>query len=186
MRIDTLRKFDEERVVPSQRYQRDLPSSITVVYAALLEAAGKRRWRASAELLKALSSPLKGVEYAWRRGSLLRCGRVLESLPPVALTLQETLHDPPCRVTLRLRCRLEPIESGAALRLEARYDCNGPASLNACGWSKQIRAHCERLLSAVELAVPVQGESGCSGHSTGSSSITVAKTAAVSGTPSLK
>jgi hypothetical protein len=175
--------------VPSQRHHRDVPSPITVVYAALLEAAGRRRWRASTELLKALSSPLTGVEYASRRGSLQRRGRVLESLPPVALTLRETLDDPPCRVTLHLRCRLEPIASGATLRLEARYALNGPASLNARGWSEQIRGHCERLLGAVERAAvvePIQGVSGCSGQNTGSNSITVTNTAAVNGTPSLK
>lgn len=171
--------------MPRQRYQRYLAAPTTAAYAALLAAAGKRRWRSTAELLGTLGSPLKGIEYAYRRGSLLRRGRVLEALPPVALSLRESLDDPPCKVAVRLRFRVEPVADGTALRVELRYELNPAATLNARGWDRELRGHCLRLLRAVELAT-VQRASGSSGQNNGSNSITVTKTAAVNGTPSRK
>jgi hypothetical protein len=173
--------------VSRQRHCRNLVTTLAGAYSALLQAAGKRRWAAPLSLDAVAMPPRPGTQYVWQRGSLLRRGRVLEALPPVALTIDETLHDPPCQVQLLLRCRLEPCESGALLRLDARYRLNPPARLNARHWRTEIRAHCERLLRAVELGVAGnadQLESDCRGHSKGSSSITATNTAAVNGRPS--
>lgn len=116
----------------------------------------------------------------------------MECSPPISLTLHETLSDPPCRVGLRLRWRLEPVESGSLVVLDARYHLNGPAYLNRRHWKKRINAHCGKLLAALEggladtVQTVAQGEAGVSGHSTGSINMTVTNTTTVRGSPSLK
>ena len=66
-----------------------------------------------------------------QRGKVLRRGKVLAVLRPVSITLQETLLDPPCCVTLRLHWRLEPTDDGACVLLDARYSLNGAATLRS-------------------------------------------------------
>jgi hypothetical protein len=67
----------------------------------------------------------------------------------VKLTLEETLLDRPCRVQLRLKWRLEPLESTSCVLLEATYTLNGAASLRRRHWDERIRGHCNRMLGAI-------------------------------------
>ncbi len=80
---------------------------------------------------------------------MLRRGKVLECLRPVTLTLEETLLDRPCRVKLRLKWRLEPLETSSCVLLEASYTLNGAASLRRRHWDERIHGHCTRMLGAL-------------------------------------
>ncbi|HLF12083.1 MAG TPA: hypothetical protein VJA26_12790, partial [Gammaproteobacteria bacterium] len=96
--------------------------------------------------------PKAGSSYAQQRGKVLEC------LRPVSMTLQETLFDPPCCVKLRLHWRLEPVETGSFVLLDARYSLNGAASLRRRHWGERIHAHCARMLGSVQSrldALPV-------------------------------
>ncbi len=81
---------------------------------------------------------------------MLRRGKVSELCRPVALTLQETLLDPPCCVSLRLHWRLEPKDEGACVLLDARYSLNGAAALRGRHWYERIHGHCARMLCALQ------------------------------------
>lgn len=129
-----------------QRHELQLAYPIAPVFTALVGVAGKGRW---ASALAPTQVPRAGSDYIQQSGSVLRRGKVLECLRPVSMTLQETLHDPPCRVSLRLHWRLEPTESGAHLLLDARISLNGAAALRRRHWDERIRAHCERMLGSV-------------------------------------
>jgi hypothetical protein len=80
---------------------------------------------------------------------VLRRGKVLECLRPVKLTLEETLLDRPCRVQLRLKWRLEPLETSLCVLLEASYTLNGAAALRRRHWDQRIDGHCTRMLGAL-------------------------------------
>ena len=80
---------------------------------------------------------------------MLRRGKVLECLRPVKLTLEETLLDRPCRVQLRLKWRVEPLETSSCVLLEASYTLNGAASLRRRHWDECIHGHCVRMLGAL-------------------------------------
>jgi hypothetical protein len=169
------------------RQQTQLPWPLTGVFAVLVSVVGARRW--SDGVASGQELPKVGAAYARRRGSLLRQGRVTECLPPVGLTVAETLLDPPCQVRLRLRWRLTPLEAGCLLQVDARYDLNGAAYLNKRRWREQIHALCARLLKEIEAGVASREaaqETGRSGQSQGSRSMTVTNTTAVSGNPSLR
>jgi hypothetical protein len=64
--------------------------------------------------------------------------------------LKETLLDPPCCVSLRLHWRIEPMDEGACVLLDASYSLNGAATLRRRHWYERIHAHCARMLSALE------------------------------------
>jgi hypothetical protein len=68
-----------------------------------------------------------------------RAGRIVEIVRPVALTLKEVLHDPPCRVSLTLRWRVEPLASGCTVRLGASYCLNHAAVLRRRHWDERLR-----------------------------------------------
>jgi hypothetical protein len=121
---------------------------ITNVFAALVDVAARGRWGTAALVLDA-PQPRAGCIYAQQRGSVFRRGKVLECLRPVSMTLQETLFDPPCSVKLRLHWRLEPLESGACVLLDARYSLNGAAVLRRKHWHTRIHGHCARMLVAL-------------------------------------
>lgn len=179
-----------EGAVPKQCHEAEFAEPLTVVFNGLIEGLARHRWAEGLDHGSGPPIPKVGCRYANRRGKVLRLGRVLECLRPVALTLYETLFDPPCRVRLELRWRLEPIESGCLLRVRVRYQLNGAAQFRRRHWNGQIHAHCERMLgfarAAVRRAREAHGEAGVNGHSTGNSSIAVTKTMSVSGTPSLR
>jgi hypothetical protein len=138
--------------MPRQRHEARLEVPITNVFAALIDVAARGRW-GSAQLLLDAPQPRSGCIYAQQRGSVFRRGKVLECLRPVSMTLQETLFDPPCSVNLRLHWRLEPLDSGACVLLDARYTLNGAAALRKKHWHDRIHGHCARMLGALRPQV---------------------------------
>ena len=170
-----------------QRHEASFERPITAVYQALLTVLARRRW-AYEPSLDAGARPAVGQRYAVRNGSVVRHGRVVECRQPVLLTLYETLFDPPCRVRLRLRWRLEPCDQATALRLDTSYELNRPASLNRKRWQHEIDAHCARLHRATAAVLSDAGDQGvgASGQSIGSNTMTVTNTTSVKGRPSFK
>jgi hypothetical protein len=77
--------------------------------------------------------------YRYQTGSVRRVGRVVEVVRPVALTLKEVLHDPPCRVSLTMRWRIEPSASGCRVRLAASYRLDRAAILRRRHWDERLR-----------------------------------------------
>jgi len=131
--------------MPRQRHETRLEAPITSVFSALIDVVARGRWGAARIVLDA-PQPRPGCEYAQQRRTVLRRGKVLECLRPVKLTLEETLLDRPCRVQLRLKWRLEPLETTSCVLLEASYTLNGAASLRRRHWDERIHGHCSRML----------------------------------------
>ena len=134
--------------MPRQRHETRLEAPITSVFSALIDVVARGRWGAARIVLDA-PQPRPGCEYAAQRRTVLRRGKVLECLRPVKLTLEETLLDRPCRVQLRLKWRLEPLETSSCVLLEANYTLNGAASLRRRHWDERIHGHCTRMLGAL-------------------------------------
>lgn len=177
--------------MPRQRHDSEFDDSINRVFSALVAVLAKRRWADGLELDDAVPIPKVGCRYVNQRDKVLRRGRVIECLRPVSLTLYETLFDPPCRVRLQLRWRVEPVEAGTLLRLDVRYQLNGAAAFRRRHWNGQIHAHCARMMAAVQSRLAGRGSrapqgAGSNGHSKGRSSIVTANVIAVSGTPILR
>jgi len=171
-----------------QRHEASIDAPIACVYDALLAVLARRRWGGEAWFDPLTNRPIAGRSYVFRNGSVVRRGRVVECRQPVLLTLYEALFDPPCRVRLRLRWRLEPLDRVTLLRLDARYELNSPAYLNRKRWREEIAGQSARLHAAVRATVgdtAAQGV-GANGHRTGSSTMTVTKTTAVNGRPTFK
>ncbi len=173
-----------------QRHEARYARPITAVFGSVLEVLARRRWAAEPWFDGDDACPPVGRRYCYRNGTLVRRGRVVECMRPVLLTLYESLVDSPCRVRLRLRWRLEPLDGRTSVRLEARYELNGPAYLNRRHWREQIHGHCGRLLTAVRAGLVDaeldQGVAAVSGQKTGSNTMTVTNTTAVNGKPSFK
>jgi hypothetical protein len=134
--------------VLKQRHEAQLAWPMMRVFAAVVDVVGKGRW--SDGVLQTGVAPRVGSDYERQRGKVLRRGKVLACLKPVSMTLHETLLDPPCCVQLRLHWRLEPLETGSALLLDARFSLNGAATLRRRHWCSRIHAHCARMLTAVQ------------------------------------
>ena len=141
-----------EDAVLKQRHETRLECPMTEAFAALVDVVGKGRW-AGSTLVEGTAQPRPGCQYAQQRGNVLRRGKVLACLRPVSITLQEMLLDPPCCVQLRLHWRLEPIENGSCVLLDARYLLNGAAMLRRRHWGERISSHCARMISALEQRV---------------------------------
>ena len=125
--------------MPRQRHETRLDAPITSVFAALIDVVARGRWGAAHIVLDA-PQPRPGCEYAQQRRRVLRRGKVLECLRPVTLTLEETLLDRPCRVKLRLKWRLEPLETTRACCSKQSYTLNGAASLRRRHWDDRSMA----------------------------------------------
>ena len=138
--------------MPRQRHETRVEAPITNVFSALIDVVARGRWGAARMVLDA-PQPRPGCEYAQQRRTVLRRGKVLECLRPVKLTLEETLLDRPCRVQLRLKWRLEPLETTSCVLLEASYTLNGAASLRRRHWDERIHGHCARMLGALHPQV---------------------------------
>jgi len=134
--------------MPKQRHETRLEAPITSVFSALIDVVARGRWGAARIVLDA-PQPRPGCEYAQQRRTVFRRGKVLECLRPVKLTLEETLLDRPCRVQLRLKWRLEPLETSSCVLLEASYTLNGAASFRRRHWDERIHGHCTRMLGAL-------------------------------------
>ncbi len=173
-----------------QRHEARYAMPITTVFASVLQVLARRRWAAESWFDGDDSRPPVGRRYVYRNGTLIRRGRVVECSRPVLLTLYESLIESPCRVRLRLRWRLEPLDSGTSVWLDARYELNGPAYLNRRHWRQQIHGHCGRLLMAVQArlvdAQAGQGVAAVNGQKIGNRTMTVTKTTNVNGRPSFK
>lgn len=174
--------------MPTQRHEREFAESINAVFLALIGALAKRRWDDGLVSDGAVPVPKVGCRYVNQRGSVLRCGRVMECLRPVVLTFYETLFDTPCRVRLQFRWRVEPVAKGSLLRLLVRYRLNSAAGLRRRHWARQIDAHCSRMLACVQARLSAQGinqcaNAGVNGHNSGNSNMLTAKISAVSGKP---
>ncbi len=135
-----------------QRHETQLRCALTEAFAALVDVAAKGRWGGSA-IVPGSSAPHAGCRYEQQRGKVLRRGKVLALSRPVSITLQETLLDPPCCVSLRLHWRIEPKDDGACVLLDARYSLNGAAALRGRHWYERIHGHCARMLGAIEARV---------------------------------
>jgi len=176
-----------------QQHEARSERPIAEAFAALIAVVARGRWDRQA-VLGPPDRPPPGLRYAQQRGSVLRTGRVVECIRPVSITLHETLDDSPCRVELKLRWRLEPVETGSRLHLTTSYALKGAAPLRRQHWDTRIRAHCRRMIDAwaASLAAveepPAEGsqETALSGQNTGSSSIAVAKQISVSGRPTFR
>ena len=135
-----------------QRHEIEVCCALTDAFTALVDVVAKGRWGGSA-LVLGTTLPNPGRCYEAQRGKVLRRGRVLACLRPVSMTLQETLLDPPCCVSLRLHWRIEPKDEGACVLLDARYSLNGAAALRRRHWYERIHGHCARMLGALEARV---------------------------------
>lgn len=172
-----------------QRHEARLAAPITDVFSALVKMLTTSRWASGDWLAEPGGLPHIGQLYVQRRGSVIRRGRVVECLRPVVLTLYESLFDPPCRVWLRLRWRLEPLDSGSLVLLDAGYELNGPAYLNRRHWHSEIEGHCGKLLRALTVRLTEtagEGYGEASGQKIGSKTITDTKTTTVNGSPTFK
>lgn len=171
-----------------QRHEVVYAVPVSGVFAALLTVLARRRWVSEPWFDATQPRPAVGRRYVCRNGGVVRRGRVVECLQPVLLTLDETLLDPPCRVRLRLRWRLEPLEPGTSVWLDVRYALNGTAYLNRKRWREEIDGHCKRMLTAVRavLADRTAQGIGVNGQRIGNSAMTVANTTAVNGKPTFK
>ncbi len=173
-----------------QHHEARLRAPMRETFEALVGVLAKGRWAAEYLLEPGGPLPKAGLRYEQQRPTVLRRGRVVECLPPVSITLVETLLDPPCCVRLRLRWRLEPGECFSLVLLDASFDLKGGAALRRGHWNERIRGHCGRMLKAVEAAVTAEARqraaSGTSGHSQGSTIMTAAKISPASGKPTLR
>ena len=173
-----------------QRHEAQFACPMTTTFAAVLAALGRGRWGASS-CLELSQLPLVGCVYVQQRGKVLRRGKVVECLRPVAITLQETLLDPPCCVKLRLRWRLEPLDCASFARLDVRYSLNGAASIRAKHWRSRIDRHCGNLLQAVQTPLDEtdraqRAATKTKGQNTGNSTIAATKMIKVNGKPSFR
>lgn len=174
-----------------QRHETLLDSPMTETFGVLVNVVAKGRWTRAMSLVSPEALPRAGSLYEQQRGSVLRRGRVLECIKPVSITLHETLFDPPCCVKLRLRWRLEPVETGSFLRLDASFDLNGAASLRRRHWNSRINGHCGRMIgllrsSLAAIQAAANQDAGVSGQNTGSSSMTATKISNVNGPPTFR
>lgn len=113
------------------------------IYAALGRTLAFRRWPESS-LESPNAWPVAGCRYRYHSGSVLRAGRVVEIVRPVGATLKEILHDPPCRVGLTMRWRIEPVADGCTVRLRVVYRLNHAALLRAGHWERRLSFHFRR------------------------------------------
>lgn len=139
--------------MPRQRHEAKLEWPIRPIFVALVGVLAKGRWDKDFALEAQRALPRPGQCYEQLRPTVLRRGRVVECIPPVSITLAETLFDPPCRVQLRLRCRVEPVDHVSLLRVDASFDFEGAASLRRRHWNARIHAYCCRLLANLETAL---------------------------------
>jgi uncharacterized protein YndB with AHSA1/START domain len=126
-----------------QTFSRVYEAPVSEVFAALGRTLAFRRWAGESRLpIDALPEP--GTRYRFQNESVHREGRVVDVIRPVGLTLTETLHDAPCRVSLTLRWRIEPVSDGSLARLQVGYSLNYAASLQGSHWDRRLRQHFAR------------------------------------------
>jgi hypothetical protein len=129
-----------------QQFDATYAGSVSEVFAALGQTLSFRRWIITAEPLSG-PVPAPGYRYRCQAGSVLRVGRVVDVIRPIGVTLKEVLNDPPCRVSLTMRWRVEPIVSGCSVHLRVRYRLNHAAVLVARHWERRLQLHFRNQLA---------------------------------------
>jgi hypothetical protein len=132
--------FGGHELARKQQLHSSLSGTVSEVYAALGRTLAFRRWQPAIEP-DSDPTPPTGCRYCCRTGSVLRSGRVVETVRPVGLTLHEVLQDSPCRVALTLRWRIEPVPAGCIVRLCASYRLNRAAALRTRHWDRRLARH---------------------------------------------
>lgn len=136
-------------MVRRKQLHASVNGSAGIVFAALGRTLAFRRW---GRILagEADAFPPSGWRYRHRFGSVIRAGRIVEVLAPIAVTLTEVLIDPPCRVGLRLRWRIEPGHPTSSVYLSARIRLNHAAWLRRRHWERRLERHFRRQLEFLE------------------------------------
>lgn len=155
--------IDRRAVELTRKQQLEVVFAATVneIYIALGRTLAFRRWPASAQ--EGVGAwPMPGSRYYWQNGAVLRAGRVVETVRPVGATLKEVLHDPPCRVGLTMRWRIEPLSDGCTVRLRVLYRLNHAAVLRARHWDRRLSLHFQRqfIFLAHNLGYAKSGTAG--------------------------
>lgn len=132
-----------------RRYERTFDESITDVFGALVRMLALRRWDPGTRLSEEIRLPRAGCRYVRQTTTALREGKVVDVIRPVAITLHETLHDPPCRVRLRLRWRIHTVAGRSLLTLDLEYRLNQAATLRQVHWRRRLDRHCTRMFHFV-------------------------------------
>lgn len=123
-----------------QQLERLYPATVNDIYAALGRTLSFRRWPPALQDGTGVW-PASGTRYCHRHGTVIRAGRIVETVRPLGATLKEILHDPPCRVGLTMRWRIEPLSDGCAVRLRVVYRLNHAAMLRARHWDRRLALH---------------------------------------------
>jgi hypothetical protein len=126
-----------------QNFDFGVDGNVNEVFAALIATIAFRRWTPDTASPFG-PMPIAGHRYRHRAASVLRQGRVVEVIRPVAVTLKEVLYDPPCRVALTLRWRVDSSSTGCSVRLRAEYRLNHAAILRSRHWDRRLAAHFRR------------------------------------------
>ncbi len=148
-----------------QTHEDLLPASCTSVFTALIYALARRRW--GALVPDGVTVPKAGLRYRRQTARSLRTGCVLEVFRPVSITMRETLEDPPCRVTLKLRWRIHPLDKGSLLRLDMQCRFNHAANLRRRHWRLQLDEHTRRVFSRVRSELERQQSQSAANSSIG-------------------
>jgi hypothetical protein len=148
-------RHGHDALARKQQIEGSFKATVGEIYAALGKTLGFRRWPASS-LEGSGTWPPTGSRYRCRAGSVLRAGRVVETVRPVGATLKEILHDPPCRVGLTMRWRIEPLPDGCSVRLRVEYRLNHAAVLRARHWDRRLSCHFRKQFTflARNLVIP--------------------------------
>lgn len=150
-----------------QQLEGVFAATLSEVYAALGRTLAFRRWPAAS--VEGIGSwPAPGSRYRCHSGSVERAGRVVETVRPVGATLKEILHDPPCRVGLTMRWRIEPLPQGCVVRLRVSYRLNHAAVFRASHWDNRLRLHFRRqfVFLARNLGTMNTTRAGATGNET--------------------
>jgi len=131
-------------LVRRKKIECTLEGAVNEVFESLGVTLAFRRWQ---PLVETALLPPAGCRYEYQTGSVRRIGRIVEIIRPVRLTLKEILHDPPCRVFLTMRWRIEPVALGCVVRLAAEYQLNHAATLRNRHWDRRLTAYFQRQLS---------------------------------------
>jgi hypothetical protein len=133
-------RHGQDELARKQQLEGSFKATVGEIYTALGKTLAFRRWPASSP--EGLGTwPPTGSRYRCQAGSVVRAGRVVETVRPVGATLKEILHDPPCRVGLTMRWRIEPLAEGCSVRLRVVYRLNHAAVLRARHWDRRLSCH---------------------------------------------
>lgn len=139
----------ETTVTRKRQLDENFAGTVSEVFVALSLTLAFRRWSSATESYFGFL-PAPGARYRHHVGSVLRVGRVVEIIRPVAVTLKEILHDPPCRVGITMRWRVDPVAQGCAVRLHAEYRLNHAAVLRARHWDRRLLLHFRNQFAFVD------------------------------------